>query len=188
MKTKLVYKYNDEGYFLNNILLNESDISPNMEWNIPANCTEISPFFKDGFKCKWNGKEWMNIEIPHDVMCYFDNGLNYKIVKSDYTIATGEVIFESSPTVEELEKSFSGYSNAILNQAKELKLNELKSLFSTVSYLTEKKVDGALTDEQYDPIRKLKASWRTAYNAIQVAMTLEEVNAITYSTEIPSVE
>jgi hypothetical protein len=43
---------------------------------------------------------------------YSNNGLSWRTVESDWTLAAGEVYFATEPTTTELEAAFSGYSVA----------------------------------------------------------------------------
>ena len=59
MKTKTVYQYDDDFYFENAIVLDDSDKSPSGAWQVPARCVEVAPpAQKEGFKIKWNGFAW----------------------------------------------------------------------------------------------------------------------------------
>ena len=59
MKTKTVYQYDDDFYFENAIVLDDSDKSPSGAWQVPARCVEVAPpSEKEGFKIKWNGFAW----------------------------------------------------------------------------------------------------------------------------------
>lgn len=67
MKTKTVYQYDDNFYFENAIVLDDSDKSPSGNWNVPARCVEIAPpAEKEGFKIKWNGSVWEYEEDTKD--------------------------------------------------------------------------------------------------------------------------
>lgn len=67
-----------------------------------------------------------------------------------------------------------------LAELTDIKKEEIKDLLNGVSYKTEKFVDGAISDEEYAPIRLQKQKWREAYNAVEKAATLEELNSIVY--------
>ena len=59
MKTKTVYQYDDDFYFENAIVLDDSDKSPSGNWQIPARCVEIAPpAEKEGFKIKYVDGAW----------------------------------------------------------------------------------------------------------------------------------
>lgn len=58
-----VYQYDINGYYICSLILDDSDKSPSDKWNIPARCTEAEPpAEKDGFKRKWNGAAWEQVE------------------------------------------------------------------------------------------------------------------------------
>ena len=71
---------------------------------------------------------------------------------------------------------------------KNTKLIELQELLSQTDYQAIKYAEGAITAEQYADLKVQRTAWRAAYNAVQSAVTLDALNAITYSMEIPSVE
>ncbi len=50
---------------------------------------------------------------PTTMLCYSNNGLSYKTVDSTYVAQAGEVLFSTTPTVEQLTAAFSGYVNSI---------------------------------------------------------------------------
>ncbi len=75
-----------------------------------------------------------------------------------------------------------------LTVAKNTKMMELQGLLNQTDYQTIKYAEGAITAEQYADLKVQRTAWRAAYNAVQSAVTLDALNAITYSTEIPSVE
>ena len=59
------------------------------------------------------------------------------------------------------------------------KVSILNNNFNDAKYIQEKFVDGALTAEEYAPMRALRETWRTQINQINACTTIEEVNAIT---------
>lgn len=62
-----VYQYNDKGYYIGVLTLDDSDKSPSGRWNIPAKCTETEPpADKEGYKRKFNGTAWEYEEIPKE--------------------------------------------------------------------------------------------------------------------------
>jgi hypothetical protein len=75
-----------------------------------------------------------------------------------------------------------------LTVVKNTKLIELQGLLHQTDYQAIKYAEGALTDDQYSYLKKQRESWRSSYNAIQSSLTLDAVNAVTYSTEIPVIE
>jgi len=46
------------------------------------------------------------------MFCYFNNGLSFKSVESDYVAQSGEVLFSSYATSEELKLAFPEYNSA----------------------------------------------------------------------------
>lgn len=65
---KVVYKINNDNKYIGVIILDDTDISPNGNWNIPSNCIEgIEPLEpKEGFDVIWNGAKWKYKEIPKE--------------------------------------------------------------------------------------------------------------------------
>lgn len=62
-ETKVVYEFDQDGFYKNNVILDESDKSPSGAWNIPARCTALEPpAEQDGYLRKWNGESWEKIE------------------------------------------------------------------------------------------------------------------------------
>src|SRR5574344_483249 len=117
MKTKTVYKYDENKYYVGTQLSYESPLEVGT-YLLPANCTEIEPLAsKDGYTQKFNGTAWEYERLPYDEYCYYNNGLSYKTVKSTYTVQDGEVLFETTPTEEQLKSAFSGYETAKLAAA-----------------------------------------------------------------------
>jgi len=65
-----------------------------------------------------------------------------------------------------------------LNDLKVNKLLRIKEMIASTDYKCLKYVDGELTEEEYVETRALRATLRTAYNAIEVARTKEQLIAI----------
>ena len=67
MKTKTVYQYDDDFYFENAIVLDDSDKSPSGAWQVPARCVEIAPpSEKEGFKIKYVDGAWQYEAEPKE--------------------------------------------------------------------------------------------------------------------------
>ena len=108
--TKKVYLYSHSGEFIKKIILDDSDLSPSGEWNIPAYCTElVPPPEQSGYKLLFINNGWTFKKLPHNVYCYYNDGIESKIVKSDYAKHGGDVIFETIPTDIQLAEAFSKY-------------------------------------------------------------------------------
>lgn len=75
-----------------------------------------------------------------------------------------------------------------LETIKSSKLSEIQSLLTQTDYQAIKFAEGIINEEQYNSLKTLRESWRSAYNSIQSALTLDAVNAVTYSTDIPVIE
>lgn len=60
---KIVYQYDEKKIFKTKLLLDDSDLSPSVNWNIPADCTEIAPpAKKENYVAVWNGAAWVETE------------------------------------------------------------------------------------------------------------------------------
>lgn len=239
METKTVYHYDSAGNYVNDLTLDSTDKDPRGLWNIPGNCTDIAPILQDGYIPTWDGSTWIQIKVIVDVLCYYNNGLSVKTVKSNYLVADGEVLFTTTPTTEQLEAAFTDYSTAALAKAKLSKLAELYQLFSTdrdattwviqadgTKYGYDRKTDDVVTflaamkraelgQETYYKVyindintkqmvlhtadmfhtclgqsanEQITAytKFDTAKAKVQAATTIDAVNAVTYSTDIPA--
>ena len=126
------------------------------------------------------------IADPTNVYVYYNNGLSYKTELSTYTVQTGEVIFTSTPTTAQLESAFSGYDAAMLSQAQNTAIDTLKQLLASTDYIALKYAEGLITADKYANVKVARTAWRTAIDTIRSATTLAAVQAVTYSTTIPS--
>jgi len=133
-ETKTVYVYDTTGLYIGDKVLDYTDRSPiSGAWQIPANCTELAPETKAGYDVYFASGAWTYIVQEIDVLCYYNNGLSYKKVKSIYTVSDGEVLFDATPTTAQLESSFSGYSNAVKAQKSAELDTEYQSQFITLA-------------------------------------------------------
>ena len=174
METKTVYQYDKDGYYIQNLILDDTDKSPSGAWNIPANCTEVAPQIQEGYKCKWNGDMWEQEKIPHDVLCYYNDGLSFRTVKSDYVVQTGEVLFGVTPTTEQLQQAFPSCAEKYLASAKAKKLQEIDTW--TAEHITGGFVSSCTgTAVKYDSDKDT-----------QITMQGIALNAANIATEHPS--
>lgn len=70
-----------------------------------------------------------------------------------------------------------------LKSAKNKLLTKIKALLAGTDYKQSKWKDGALTDEEYEPTKEKRASWRAAYNSIEEATTMAEIEAVAIASE-----
>lgn len=63
----------------------------------------------------------------------------------------------------------------------------LQELLKQTDYEAIKYAEGVTTAAQFANLKAAREAWRTAINSIQGATTVEEINAVTYSTTIPTV-
>lgn len=64
--------------------------------------------------------------------------------------------------------------------AKSEKLATLQKLLDDTDYKAIKYAEGVITAEEFAPTKAKRQAWREAYNAIEAAGTVEEVNSITW--------
>ena len=68
----------------------------------------------------------------------------------------------------------------ILAETKAEKLAEVKAKLTDTDYKCLKFVDGDLTEEEYALVKEQRHKYREAYNSIEAATTVDEVNAVSY--------
>jgi hypothetical protein len=106
-ETKTVYVYDATGLYTGTQVLDYTDRSPiNGTWQIPGNSTELDPESKNGYDAYFISGVWTYVAQIVDVICYYNYGVNFKTVKSNYTAATGEILFSATPTTAELTAAF----------------------------------------------------------------------------------
>lgn len=67
----------------------------------------------------------------------------------------------------------------ILEKAKDNKLIAIKTKIAETDYKAIKFAEGAMTAEEFEPVKKERQSFRAAYNAIKACTTKEELETIT---------
>ena len=75
-----------------------------------------------------------------------------------------------------------------LAAAQDSKTAILKALLTRTDYQSNKHADGVITDDQYKALNTRREEWRVAIRAIEACTTVDAVNAVTYSTDIPAVD
>lgn len=185
--TKTVYQYGLDGVYAGTLTLDDTDKDPKGNFNIPANCTETAPTITAAMVNTWNGTAWVQTADPTNVYVYYNNGLSYKTELSTYTVQTGEVIFTSTPTTEQLESAFSGYDAAVLAQAKTTKESQIQALLDQTNTQCLLYLEGNITEAKYANMKSARAAWAAAITSIEACTTVDAVNAVTYSTTEPSV-
>ena len=106
-ETKTVYSYGTDGKYISTKVLDYTDRSPiDGTWQIPGNTTELVPEAKTGYDAYFISGAWAYIAQEVDVLCYYNNGTQYKTVISTYSVAAGEVIFPTIPTTAQLKVAF----------------------------------------------------------------------------------
>lgn len=106
---KIVYQYDEKKIFKTKLLLDDSDLSPSGNWNIPADCTEIvPPAKKENYVAVWNGTEWVETEdyrkkeywLPGDTY-----GTPGREVKEIGPLPEGATLMPPEQTVDELKEA-----------------------------------------------------------------------------------
>ena len=64
----------------------------------------------------------------------------------------------------------------------------LQGLLKRTDYEAIKYAEGVTTAAQFANLKTAREAWRTAINSIQACTTVDAVNAVTYSTDIPAVD
>lgn len=106
-ETKIVYAYGVDNKFTKSVVLDYTDRSPiDGSWMIPGNCTDLAPESRVGYDAYFVNGAWTYVVQIVDVFCYYDYGVSFKTVKSNYTVAAGEVLFYTTPTTAQLEAAF----------------------------------------------------------------------------------
>lgn len=68
----------------------------------------------------------------------------------------------------------------LLQAAKQPKLQQLQQLLNSTDYKAIKYAEGVLPEEEYAPVKALRQAWRDAYNEIESATDVDEVEAINW--------
>lgn len=120
---------------------------------------------------------------------------NYKPNAADLT-SRSETAVESDTEYDiSAIKLVSGVITAItqtdaekLAAAQDSKTAILKALLTRTDYQSNKHADGVITDAQYKALNTRREEWRAAIRTIEACTTVDAVNAVTYSTDIPAVD
>lgn len=75
-----------------------------------------------------------------------------------------------------------------LAAAQDSKTAILKALLTRTDYQSNKHADGVITDAQYKALNTRREEWRAAIRTIEACTTVDAVNAVAYSTDIPAVD
>ena len=106
---KIVYQFDEKKIFKTKLLLDDSDLSPSGNWNIPADCTEIAPpAKKENYVAVWNGSAWVETEdyrkkeywLPGDTY-----GTPGREVKEIGPLPEGATLTPPEQTLEEVKTS-----------------------------------------------------------------------------------
>ncbi len=112
-----------------------------------------------------------NNELPYNVCSSDESGLvAFPDVEEYYNQLEPEnKLVEIPIVISETDK---------LETYRSQKLSELRERLDLSDYQQSKMIDGAMSAEEYEPTKIKRASWRTAFNAVQIATTTEEIDAI----------
>lgn len=72
--------------------------------------------------------------------------------------------------------------------AQDSKIAALQGLLKKTDYEAIKYAEGIITADNFANLKTAREAWRTAINSIQACTTVDAVNAVTYSTDIPAVD
>ena len=81
------------------------------------------------------------------------------------------------------------WAKAVLRDAekvKETEIAELQKLLDDTDYESTKHNEGAITDVQFANLKAARENWRAAIRELRAAATAEAIDAVTYSTTVPS--
>lgn len=112
--------------------------------------------------------------VPKDFII-FDGGAEVDWSKKDHI--DGKLV---DVTVPEPPAPYEPTAEELLAQVKNEKQWDIKAKLQATDYLCLKFVDGAITAEEYESTKTARAALRKAYNKIESAATLEEVQSVTY--------
>lgn len=111
-------------------------------------------------------------EYPDDVRVASEGEeLFDKLVPGNKLFIDGKVV-EKPPYVPSEEE--------LLAAAKNSKLAELRQLLNNTDYKAIKFAEGAMSAQEFEPVRLKRQAWREAYNAIEETQTVAEVEGITW--------
>ena len=117
----------------------------------------------------------------------------YKNVKEE-TNESGEKVYKADAVsfqvkeitrksvIEHFDYYWNKYYTPILNKAKGAKIVELQELLAKTDYRNDKRSEGALSNEDFEKHKAMRAAWRAAINALEAAKTMEEINSVRYNT------
>ena len=74
-----------------------------------------------------------------------------------------------------------------LEQAKTAKELQIKSLLLATDHEAIKYAEGQLTTTQYTSMKLAREAWRASIRSIEACTTVSAVNAVNYSTNIPTI-
>lgn len=118
-----------------------------------------------------------------------ENGQN----KTVYEVDAVRLIYPkvANITKESIVAHFDYYWNKAIEADvianKELKINRLKKLLEATDYEAIKYGEGVISQEQYAALAQARAAWRTAINALEQCTTIEQIEAVEFSTSIPKI-
>lgn len=190
---KVVYKINNDNKYIGVIILDDTDISPNGNWNIPGFCTEIEPpAHKEGFLRVWNGINWEYKEEPKEPTepePTLEEVKEAKIaeMKAERDLREVQDIEYNGKTYDYDDKSRERLSRA----QQYLEDNGLESILWTCADNTV----SLLSIEDFKNINTISATRSSAlheqYNRLKIYIngltSADEVNAVTFDTDVSSI-
>ena len=79
------------------------------------------------------------------------------------------------------------YISVEVNKKKAEKIVMLQQLLAKTDYEAIKYSEGVISQQQYATLAQARAAWRTAINALEQCTTIEQIEAVEFSTSIPKI-
>lgn len=123
---KLVYQYDEKKIFKTKLLLDDSDLSPSGNWNIPCDCVEIEPpAEKENTVAVWNGENWQEVEDNRGVEYWLPEdkyGAPARVMKELGALPDGATLTPPKQTQEEKDNI---EASAVKNELQTLAVNAM---------------------------------------------------------------
>ena len=97
-------------------------------------------------------------------------------IPADAIESAEPIVYE--PPIVPVAKPYVPTDTELLARAKQSKLWRIKELLTATDYKCLKFVDGELTESEYTETKAYRAGLRAAYNAVEAAVSVAEVDAV----------
>lgn len=184
---KIVYQFDEKKIFKTKLVLDDSDLSPSGNWNIPADCTEIEPpAKKENYVSVWNGSAWVETE-DYRKKEYWLSGDTYgtpgREVKEIGPLPEGAMLTPPEQTIDEVKVIKKSVLKAERDQKEVLPIEYNGNSFD----YDDKARDRTVTAQDLRNIiaavamrsNTLHEQYRVAKEVVNAAETKEEVEAVT---------